>query len=130
MKTTIRSPLNRRTRVFLRIVLAVDAAVAGGLGARAAFDALVHHTVDAGSLVVRGAGTLCVLGTARSLDTLTDDDVLAWLRTAPLPCSADNMARHLRRAPGLVRLSLRRLENTGDVSAVDTVNGIARYAAR
>ncbi|GAB7185682.1 hypothetical protein ATKI12_5513 [Kitasatospora sp. Ki12] len=127
MKPTIRPQNNRRLKLFVRGLLVTGITGTSGFGALGAYNALAHHAVDRGSLVVCGSFTIFTLGAARSWDDLTDADVLALLRASPLPCSADNLARRLGRQPGPVRLSLARLERAGQVEAVNAVNRTVRY---
>ncbi|MFJ9446715.1 hypothetical protein ACIRRH_33375 [Kitasatospora sp. NPDC101235] len=130
MKRTARPGNNHRLKLFVRGLLATGIAGAAGFGALSAYNALAHHAVNSGFLIVCGSFTIFTLGAARSWDDLTDTDVLALLRTAPLPHSAESAARHLGRRPGPVRLSLARLEREGRVVAVDAASATVHYRAR
>ncbi|MGW3183243.1 hypothetical protein ACWDD9_28605 [Kitasatospora sp. NPDC001119] len=130
MKSPAPAQSNHRLRLVVRGLLATGIVSAVGFGALSAYNALAHHAVDSGSLILCGSFTVFTLEVARSLDDLTDADVLALLRAAPLPYSPESVARDLGRRPGPVQLSLARLEREGRIVAIDAAGATVHYRAR
>ncbi|KQV20904.1 MULTISPECIES: hypothetical protein [unclassified Kitasatospora] len=130
MKYTARTTRDRAIKTFVRIQVASGATGAAGFAFRSVHEAVTDPGFHGGNLIVCGAFVLVTIRAARTWDVLTDTDVVQWLRGTRLPCSADNLARHLGRHPGPIRLSLRRLQRAGHVVVADTANGVTRYTTR
>ncbi|MFF2657335.1 hypothetical protein ACFVUH_08210 [Kitasatospora sp. NPDC058032] len=90
-------------------------------------DAVRHHVVASGYLLVTALAAISLRLATSILDDITDTEVLHRLRLAETPSSAANLARHLGRRRGPVELSLLRLLRAGLVTPVDSVNGVVRY---
>ncbi|QKW20598.1 hypothetical protein HUT16_17345 [Kitasatospora sp. NA04385] len=93
-------------------------------------DAFDHDPVVAWHLIVMGLAAFNLWGAATVLDRRTDTEVLHRLRLVRTPSSAADLARHLGRRPGPVRLSLLRLVRRGQAVQADIVSGVARYTVR
>ncbi|MFC9331335.1 hypothetical protein [Kitasatospora sp. NPDC057015] len=121
---------NHAFKGFIRVLVAYGAAGTAWFAFLSVRDAVTDPGFHGGSLISCAAFVFLTVRAARTWDDLTDADVLRWLRGAPLPCSADRLARQLGRRPGPVRLSLGRLERDGHVVVADTVDAVSRYIVR